>query len=144
MKHYVKTKYGISDDFIQASDTLHFGGSGQGNRGGTICWYSHMKPLLIVYAKKRSQGLNFEDSTKVHQFLQWIVGYVDNNYILLTFGQDQTTKHVLKEAQDALISLKKLFQITGGDLALEKYVISFTGWSLKSREETLDSIQKIS
>ena len=61
-------------------------------------------------------------------FLQWIVGFVDDRSFNITFKQRQTIQHALKEAYTSLSSWEKLPQITGGDLALEKYVNSFMGW----------------
>ena len=45
------------------------------------------------------------------------------------------------EAQAALTSWKKLLQITGGDLALEKCVYSFMGWKNEKGKEVLGSIR---
>ena len=86
MKHFIKTKYGISNEFIQTSTTLIFVGSEQGNGDGPILCHSRMESLSIAYAKG-DHGFNFKDPTEEHKFLQWIVRYVENNSKLLTSRQ---------------------------------------------------------
>ena len=73
-------------------------------------------------------------------FLQWIVGFVDDNSLNIKFREGQTVQEALQQAQTALSSWKRLLQITGGDLALEKCVYSFMGWVLAKGGETLGSI----
>ena len=139
MKHYIKTKAGVSPAFFQASPSLNIGGLGQGNGGGPISWHCHMEPLLEAYSKD-NPGFSFTDPTGMLCFLQWIVGFVDDNSLNITFREGQTVQEALQQAQTALFSWKKLLQITGGDLALEKCVYSFMGWVLAKGGETLGSI----
>ena len=108
-----KKKVGISDKFIESSSTLNLGGSGQGNRGGAIYWHSHMEPLLLVYSKE-NKGFSFQDPIEVFNSIQWIVGYVDDNSLLLIFIYDQYIQQALIETHEALTTLEKLLQINGG------------------------------
>ena len=71
------------------------------------------------------------------------MGYVEDNSLILTFRNGQSTHEALEEAKKALESWKKLLQLTGGDLALEKYVYSLMGWQQKRGKEVLGSIQEI-
>ena len=139
MKHFVKTANGISEDYIEASDSLPLSGSGEGNGGGPICWHAHMEPLLQAYAAN-NPGFSFEDPAQAIHFIQWVIGYVDDNSLILTFRGNQTTAEALSAAQAALTSWRKLLQITGGDLALEKCVYSYMGWEHKKGKEVLSTM----
>ena len=139
MKHHAQTANGISEAFIQACARLNLGGAGQGNGGGPISWHSHMEPLLLAYTKLNA-GFSFEDPTQLLQFVQWIVGYVDDNSLILTFRDGQSSQEAMLEAQAALTSWKNLLQITGGDLALEKCVYSYMGWKKEKGAEVLGSM----
>ena len=72
-----------------------------------------MEPLIIAYAKD-SRGFSFKDPGHLLHFLQWVVGYVDDNSLILTFRDGEPIEEVLQEAQTALASWQKLLQITGG------------------------------
>ena len=118
-------------------------GRGQGNEGGHISWYAHMEPLLQAYFEE-NQCFSFEDPAQLIKFLQWMVGYVDDNSLILTSRNGQTTQRALAEAQKALTSRKKLLQSAGGDLALEKCVYSLMGWQQKKGKELLGSTEEMS
>ena len=115
MKHYIKTANGISSEYIQASPLLPFSGCGQGNGGGPISWHAHMEPLIKAYAN-HNKGFSFKDPADLVNFLQWVVGYVDDNSLILTFREGQNIPEVLLEAQKALSSWQKLLQLTEGVL----------------------------
>ena len=100
-----------------------------------------MEPLLAAYSKN-NPGFSFEDPAQAIRFLQWVVGYVDDNSLILTFRDEQSTQEALAEAQKALASWKKFLQLTGDDLALEKCVYSYMGWKKKKGKEVLSSIKE--
>ena len=112
MKHFIKTANGVSQEYIQASDELPLAGCGQDNCGGPISWHAHMEPLLMAYSKD-NKGFSFEDPAQLIKFLQWVADYDDNNSLIITFRDGQTTKHALTEAQKALASWNKILQLTG-------------------------------
>ena len=89
-----------------------------------------MEPLIAAYAKN-NKGFSFSDSAHLVHFLQWVVGYVDDNSLILTFRDGQNIEEVLSEAKKALSSWQKLLQLTGGDLALEKCV----SWGGNTKKE---------
>lgn len=64
-------------------------------------------------------GFPFTDPTEVLSFLQWIVGFIDDNSLNITFGNGQNTQQAFKVAHDALISWRKNLELTGWDLALK-------------------------
>ena len=78
-----------------------------------------MEPLLQSYTVD-NPGFSFTDPTGILSFIQWIVGFVDDNSLNITFREGQTITETLKVDQTALSCWKKLLQLTGGDLALEK------------------------
>ena len=43
----------------------------------------------MVYAKD-SLGFSFEDAAQLIHFPEWLVGYVDDNSLILTFREGQT------------------------------------------------------
>ena len=98
-----------------------------------------MEPLLAAYSKD-NPGFSFTGPIGMLCFLQWIVGFVDDNSLNITFREGQTVKEALQQAQSALSSWKTLLQLTGGDLSLEIFLYSFMGWVLAKGGETLGSI----
>ena len=66
-----------------------------------------MEPLLEVYSME-NPGFSFTDPTGMLSFLQWIVVFVDDNSLNITFRQWQAIQEALKVAQDALSSWEKL------------------------------------
>ena len=62
-----------------------------------------MEPLLAAYSKN-NPGFSFEDPAQAIRFLQWVVGYVDDNSLILTFREEQSTQEALEAAQKALTS----------------------------------------
>ena len=101
-----------------------------------------MEPLLEAYSKD-NPGFLFMDQTQVHKFLQWIMGYVDDNSLIITFTDKQSTQEALWKAQQALIPWRKLVQVIGGDLGLEKCVYSYMGWTNHKGSEILGSIAQL-
>ena len=59
-------------------------------------------PIIKAYSKM-DQRFSFEDPIQVYKFLQWIVGYVQDNYLILTFRYAQSHEDAMLEAQDTLI-----------------------------------------
>ena len=56
-----------------------------------------MKLLLAAYSKDNG-GFSFEDLAQVIKFLQWVIGYVDDNFVVSTFRYVQSTREALAEA----------------------------------------------
>ena len=71
---------------------------------------THMEPLLIAYSRE-NPGFSFKDPTHTIKFSQWVVGYVDDDSLIITFRDCRKTEEALFEAQQALISWEKLLQI---------------------------------
>ena len=105
MKHFIKTAMGVSENCIQASPTVPLAGCGQNNGGRPISWHAHMEPLLAAYSND-NPGFSFEDPAQAIIFLQCVVGYIDDNSLILTFRDGQSTQEALAEAQKALTSWK--------------------------------------
>ena len=62
-----------------------------------------MELLIQAYAVD-NQGFSFTDQAHLLHFLLWVVGYVDDNSLILTFRNGKSTTEVLQEAQNALSS----------------------------------------
>ena len=61
----------------------------------------------MAYAKN-NRGFSFSDPAHLLHFLQWVVGYVNDNSLILTFGDGRSIQEVLQEAKKALASWQKL------------------------------------
>ena len=57
----------------------------------------------------------------------YILGFVDDNSLQMTFREGESLDAAINKGQKALTSWKRLLQITGGNLALEKCVFSYMG-----------------
>ena len=72
-----------------------------------------MEPLLAAYSMD-NPGFSFKDPTGKLSFLQWIVGFVDDNSLNITVRQGQTIQEALKETEDSLSSLKNFYKLQEG------------------------------
>ena len=53
-----------------------------------------MEPLLEAYAKD-NPGFSFTDPTDILSFLKWIVEFVDDNSLNITFREGQMAQEAL-------------------------------------------------
>ena len=83
------------------------------------------------------------DSTK--KFIQWIVGYVDDNTLLTQIEGDRflpnATKKLIEKAKRCLEIWQCLVHITGGELELEKSCLSMISWKETKGKEQLCTIE---
>ena len=75
-------------------------------------------------------GFSYTDPTYFDQFIKWIVGYIDNNSLIITFREGESLQEALLKTPRALTSWIKLLQLTGEDLAMKKCVYSYMSWEL--------------
>ena len=76
-KYYLKTKLGISDDFIQHSQAFPIFGTGQGSGNSPMYWLFISSTLFDIY-KDRARGSHYSTPDKSIQTDVKIVGFVDD------------------------------------------------------------------
>ena len=119
MKHKILTAYGESINAIINTIQRKLGGTGQGSAGSRVSWHCHMEPLLAALSKF-SPGFQFVDVTKTIEFMQYIIGYIDDNTIMCNLPNNITTDVLLQTGTSVLQSWQRFLRHTGGDLSLPK------------------------
>jgi len=129
IQHNVKTGFGISKEQIQRTTLERLGGQGQGNRAGITNWHGHNEVLLLAF-KTFFAGCTIKDPAKVtEEVQQWILSFVDDNNILLSFAHTDTCAEILNECQRGLQTWEKLLNITGGAVEMRKCMLSLMLYS---------------
>ena len=127
MKHKILTANGESIITIINTLPLKLGGTGQGSAGSGPSWHCHMEPLLDALIKF-SPGFQFTDITNTIKFIQYIIGYIDDNTIVCNLPNDTSTQILLQTATSVLQSWQRLLRHTGGDLSLPKCLFTLITW----------------
>ena len=129
MQHAIRTSFGVTENIFKCDESNRLGGIGQGSGDGTVCWHSHMLPLIDAFEELIPHRTHFcipDQSLKKIQ--QWLIGFVDNNTIVFTYKDrlfdPATVEKLFKMADEVLDTWKKLVVITGGDIELDKSSIS--------------------
>ena len=117
MKHHIRTSFGISEEFLQWSKKVNPGGLGQGNGGAGVGWHSHMLVLEKAYEMTTGHKVHFENPDSTREFCQWLVGFVDDNSLLLkleNLGYDSPADKMMAAAKECLETWQRLVHISGG------------------------------
>jgi hypothetical protein len=77
------------------------------------------------------------DPIGIYSLAIYIISYVDDNTLVEKFQQDQSLFSILAELQHCINRWHNILQITGGDLALEKYTFFIIKWRWKDGVATL-------
>ena len=123
MKHFVKTTRGISEKYIQRDKQTLLEGNGQGNAASVPGWHGHNEIMCKVY-KKMVQGSRITSPDRSVDFEQWLSSFIDDNKMLLSFDNEDTHEHIIKECQRSLQSWEVLLNLTGGAVELKKCFIT--------------------
>ena len=127
MKHKILTAHGESIITIINTLLLKLGGTGQGSAGSGPSWHCHMEPLIDALIKF-SPGFQFTDITNTIKFIQYIIGYIDDNTIMCNLPNNTFTQVLLQTATSVLQSWQRLLRHTGGDLSLPKCLFTLITW----------------
>lgn len=146
MKHYVKTAFGTSEGYIQYQEKIKrvlregigmmgmiiallgpIGGVGQGGGASPIIWLAVLLIMIEAY-KKMNTGTEITDRITLVKIIIWILSYVDDNSLLKSFEYEESMYNILRQMKKCLLNWNTLLQYTGGDLCLEKCVISVMKW----------------
>ena len=123
MRHYVKTTRGISDNYIKRDKNTLLEGNGQGNAASVPGWHGHNEILCKVY-KQLIHGSKITSPDKEVDFEQWLSSFIDDNKMLLSFGQDEKYNDIIDKCQHSLQLWETLLNITGGAVELKKCFIT--------------------
>ena len=86
-----------------------------------------MDPLLDALTQF-SPGFQFTDVTKLINFLQYIVGYIDDNTTMRNLTNATSTDVLLQTATTVLQSWHRLLRHTGDNLSLPKCLFTLVTW----------------
>ena len=141
MKHRIRTGFGISEESIFWTEFQNLGGIGQGNGAGPISWHSHCLVLVIAYKIMTNERVVFTNPDSSKKFIQWLVGYVDDNTLLTKLNEKEFSPNahpeLIKKAKICLEIWQCLIHITGGELEREKSCLSMIAWKEAKGKEVL-------
>ena len=143
MQHHVRTSFGISEDTLKWCKKSNPGGLGRGNGGGCVNWYNHMLVLENAYEKATSNTVEYRNPDSSRRFRQWLVGFVDDNFLLLKLkklGYEASTEKLIEKAKRIFGIWHRLVHISGGELELTKSSYSLMTWQLAKGKEKLYKI----
>ena len=83
MKHFIRTGFGISEEYLIWDLINNPGGLGQGNGGGPTSFHSLMLPLEKSYEAETGHGVAYTNPDSSRHSFQWSISYVDDNTILV-------------------------------------------------------------
>ena len=143
-RRYVKTKYGVSDEYIQSTVDEVLYGIGQGNGGGPGMWVSQLTVMFQV-VQKIAVGIKFKAPTLEEVYETVGLGFVDD-VALGTSIEDEAVVHQIDQATEATKDMAQKWEIllhtNGGKLELSKcfWIIFAWGWrggkpKLKKKQE---------
>jgi hypothetical protein len=142
LQHHIRTAFGDSEDFYEASLGQPLQGVVQGNGGGPTGWGSVSTPVINMM---RSAGYGFQHWTAISKQILNIVcfAFVDDADLPHTSDTEATGEQIIEEMQDVLDTWEGGIKATGGALVPRKsywYLIDFkcgsTGkWSYRKQAE---------
>ena len=139
MRHFLRTGFGFSLEFLLWSLFNNPVGLGQGNGGGPTSFHSLMVSLEKAYESETGHWVDYTNPDPSRQFFQWLIGYVDDNTILLkleNLGYQDTASHMIKVAKQCLGIWQRLVHATGGELELTKSCFSLMTWKKKGEQRS--------
>ena len=134
MVHRIRIAAGVSEGFLRFAlkELIHYagnhisfiegrtGGVGQGGGGGPMAWIAIIDVMIETY-RKMATGARAEDPINLHSLTYWLVSYVDDNTLVMSFPKSKMTGlEILEKMTKNLRTWQRLLQVTGGDIDLEK------------------------
>ena len=134
MVHRIRIAAGVSEGFLRfalreliqyAGNHISFiegrtGGVGQGGGGGPMAWIAIIDVMIEAY-RKMATGATAEDPINLYSLTYWLVSYVDDNTLVMSFpNTEMTGLEILEKMTGNLRTWQRLLQLTGGDIDLEK------------------------
>ena len=73
------------------------------------------------------------DPLQLYSICYWMISYVDDNTIVVSFKHDTGKTEILNTVQNNLGSRRRLLQLTGGDIDVEKSKWCILSWKYDNR-----------
>ena len=141
MIHRIRIASGISEGVIRFAVTNmtvvidksikviqgKIGGIGQGGGAGPLAWIAVIDVMLEAY-RTLCPGAMALDPLQLYTICYWMISYVDDNTIVVSFKEDEEQKTILETVSNNLASWRRLLQLTGGDIDVEKSKWSILRW----------------
>ena len=141
MVHRIRIASGISEGVIRFAITNmtvivdksigviqgKIGGIGQGGGAGPLSWIAVIDVMLEAY-RSICKGAPAIDPLQLYTICYWMISYVDDNTIVTSFKEDESQNEILVTARKNLTSWRRLLQLTGGDIDIEKSKWSVMRW----------------
>ena len=141
MIHRIRIATGISEGIIKFSlehlevvveKTLvciqgKTGGIGQGGGAGPLAWIAVIDVMLAAY-RTINKGAMVIDPIQLYSICYWLISYVDDNTIVVSFEENETQHSILNTTRKNLGSWRRLLKLTGGDIDVAKSKWSTMRW----------------
>ena len=119
------------------------GGIGQGGGAGPLSWIAVIDIMLKAY-RKLGKGAMVIDPLQLYSICYWLISYVDDNTIVVSFEDEEDQGEMLRTIRMNLGIWRRLLQITGGDIDVEKSKWCTLrwkysrGWGIPALEDSKD------
>ena len=156
MVHRIRIATGISEGVIKFALTNmeevvdktivclqgRTGGIGQGGGAGPLSWIAVIDVMLEAYRKIRP-GAEAIDPIRLYSICYWLISYVDDNTIVVSFESEVSQRKILETMRGNLGSWRRLLQLTGGDIDVSKSKWSVMRWKYEKEwgDESLELIR---
>ena len=150
-KHYVRTKFGVSEDFFVGTFAAVLYGIGQGNGAGPAFWLSHLVVMFCVL-DTLSHGIQFRSPSGKTTHKSPGMGFVDDVTLGCTHSNPNKSNDMVELKKD--VGTEVLRQITnsaqhwetmlytdGGRLELSKCYWIYVSWKWINGIAVLKAIQ---
>ena len=146
MWHKVRTAAGILEGAIKWDEVVNHGGIGQGNGAGPQSYHSQLLPQVEAYEAMTDQGLRFSNPDGTLNFFQWLIGFVDDNTILLMLKDpsfaSSKIEELLEETKRCIDVWQRLVVIAGGEIEIKKSCIAIMSWVLQKGTEMMATVEE--
>ena len=138
-KRYVKTKHGVSHEYIRTSKENPLYGIGQGNGGGPAIWLAHLT-VMFTALSSICNGFVAHCIKGLEILITVGTGYVDDVTLFVSLDRQstQTEAQVKKKLQIMATTWERLLYLTGGKLELSKCFWIPVIWKWKKGDPVID------
>ena len=155
LRHHVKTNFGISREYATWGSTQrvtykmlnglkciigNFGGVGQGAGGSPVIWLTVLLIMIKAYSSFET-GAVVSDALGLYTLTVFVLSYVDDNSLVRSFTSRTTTEKIIQGLTNSIMRWRRLLQITGGDLSLEKCSYCILRWRWFGSYPIIESVE---
>lgn len=130
-KYYLKTKFGISEEYVQHTQESPWFGTGQGSGNSPMYWLLISSTLYDIFTKEVTRGATYESPDHKIQIKLTQLGFVDdvNNRTNLQWNDQATIPNLLQMASQDSQLWYDIMEAANQSLELTKckyHVMEFT------------------